>query len=271
MITPSAAAPTRHARVAHIMGTAISIHVIGPIAADALDDAARGCFDHLERADRVFSTYRPDSDVRRLARGAIAPGDLDPWVTEVADECASLESATGGIFSARWSGSFDPTGFVKGWAVETAARRHLLPLLDRPGAVAVGISAGGDMQLFTADDADWTWNVGIADPADRTRLIATVPVRNGAVATSGTAERGAHLIDPRTGEPATGVASATVIADGLSVADAWATTAAVAGFDDLGWITAAPPHVGMSIAADGRVRRWIDATEVRVGISPGGA
>ena len=48
----------------------------------------------------------------------------------------------------RWQGAFDPTGYVKGWAVENAARRHLAPLLA--DATAVGINAGGDMQLFTA-------------------------------------------------------------------------------------------------------------------------
>ena len=166
------------------------------------------------------------------------------------------------MFSATWHGTFDPTGYVKGWSVENAARRHLAPLLEHE--VAVGINAGGDMQLFTAPDSDWRWNVGIADPRRPGQVIATLEVRNGAVATSGSAERGSHIIDPRTGEPAHGVVSASVVDDSLTRADLWATAAVVAGFEDRSWVARSGTRTGIVIADDGRVTRWLDGTSVDV-------
>jgi len=82
-----------------------------------------------------------------------------------------------------------------------------------------------------------------------------------AVATSGTAERGAHLIDPRSVRPVPGLVSATVVADTLTVADVWATVAAVSGIDDLDAVRSAPVTSGI-VWADGRVRRWAGGIEI---------
>lgn len=262
----SATPPRRFVRVEHIMGTAVGIHVVARTDIEELADAAaRRCFDDLHDIDRVFSPYRPESDVSRLRRGEAALADIDPRIAQVAADCDEWERVTAGRFSASWRGGFDPTGFVKGWSVENAARAHLAPLLALPGAIAVGINAGGDLQLFTAPGEDWTWQVGIADPARPGGLAATIEVVNGAVATSGTAERGAHIIDPRTGEPARDAAGATVVADGLAMADVWATAAVVAGFDDLGWISGAGTRTGIVFGSHGGVRRWLGATEIAVG------
>lgn len=262
--SPRTAAPHRIVRVEQIMGTAMSIHVLS--RSDSLRAstarAVDACFAELRDLDRVFSTYHEDSDIMRLARGEIALADADPRVAEVDAACRAAAVATGGLFSAMWRGWFDPTGYVKGWAVETAARRHLAPLVAEE--VAVGINAGGDMQLFTAPDADWRWNIGVADPRRPGAVIATLEVTDGAVATSGAAERGHHIIDPRTGAPALGTASATVVADGLAQADLWATAAVVAGFEDRSWIPRSGTRTGIVIADDGRVTRWLDGVTVDV-------
>ncbi|WP_127473970.1 FAD:protein FMN transferase [Microbacterium sulfonylureivorans] len=261
----TAARPHRHVRVEHIMGTAMAIHVVArPDLSQAVDAAARRCFADLRRVDRLFSTYRPESAISRVQRGEAAIDDLDPLIGEVARSCSDWERATHGRFSANWRGVFDPTGYVKGWSAERAARTHLEPLLAVPGVVAAGISAGGDLQLLTAPGEAWRWRVGIADPARPGSVTATIEIANGAVATSGTRERGAHILDPLTGRPAEGVASATVVADSLAVADVRATAAVVAGFDDLGWIAAADTRTGLIVAADGRVRRWLGSTEIAV-------
>ncbi|GEP47460.1 FAD:protein FMN transferase [Microbacterium saccharophilum] len=257
--------PHRQVWTEQIMGTVVSIHAVtrtGAPERGATEAAA--AFAALREVDRVFSTYRDDSDISRLRRGECAVASLDPRVAEVAAACTAWEAATAGRFSADWRGWFDPTGFVKGWAVESAARAHLAPLLADDEVVAVGINAGGDLQLYTAPGADWVWHVGIADPTRPGVVLATVDVVDGAVATSGLAERGAHIIDPRSGAPARGVASATVIADGLAAADVWATSAVVAGMDELAWIQDAGTRTGILIGDDGRVRRWIRSIEVSV-------
>src|SRR5690606_14455727 len=135
--------------VEEIMGIPMSIHLIGPEeTTDAgADRAVQACFDELREIDRVFSTYRADSDISRIRRSEPAIADADSRMSLVADACERAEQDTGGLFSARWRGWFDPTGYVKGWAVEAASRRHLEPLLS--AATAVGINAGGDPQLFT--------------------------------------------------------------------------------------------------------------------------
>lgn len=250
--------------VEQIMGIPMSVHLIAPRdLRDARAEQAVGeCFDELRDIDRIFSTYRADSDINRIRRGELAIADADRRVALVADACARAEQESGGLFSGWWRGWFDPTGYVKGWAVEEASRRHLEPLLS--SAAAVGINAGGDLQLFTAAGADWRWQVGIGDPHDRGQLVAVADVVNGAIATSGTAERGHHIIDPRTGRAATSIVSATIVADGLTQADLWATAAVVAGSGDHSWIASADSRTGIIMDHHGRVTRWIGATMVDV-------
>jgi thiamine biosynthesis lipoprotein ApbE len=72
---------------------------------------------------------------------------------------------------------------------------------------------------------DRRWRIGIADPLHPGRLALVVAGRDFAVATSGIAERGAHIIDPHTGRPAAGLASITVVGARLAEADAYATAA----------------------------------------------
>lgn len=253
----------RTVRVADVMGMAISVHVLTHApTVTGVDDAIAVAFAELRDIDRVFSTYRSDSDVSRLRRGELTLADADARVGEVARACDEAEAFTRGLFSAHFDGAFDPTGYVKGWAVESVAHWHLAPLLENADVAAWAINAGGDMQVATAAGLDRDWRVGIADPARPGQLAAVVELRDGAVATSGTAERGAHILDPRTGAPALGATSSTVVADSLAVADVWATVGVVAGIDDLGWIRECPGRSGMVIGAGGRTRRWVSGVEV---------
>ncbi|MHA7986171.1 FAD:protein FMN transferase [Rathayibacter sp. CAU 1779] len=256
------------------MGTVASIHVLGDAVGGPVDErevqqAIDACLRELADLEQVFSPFRADSDISRIRAGVLAPADADARVTVVSGQCEEAKRLTHGLFDAWHQGRFDPTGYVKGWATETAARHSLEPLLDADGVDAVGIGVGGDMQLFTAEGSDWRWHVGIADPAAPGGVAATIEVRTGAVATSGTAERGSHIIDPRTGSPATTVASATVVADGLTAADLWATTAVIAGFDDLTWIGAEGVRSGIMISPSGAVRRWAGGIELSRWYDPG--
>lgn len=254
--------PAVQVSVERIMGTAISIHIVDPQDDAAARDAIASCFAELREIDRVFSPYRSDSDISRMRRGELRASDADPRVQQVALDCRDYEQLTGGLFSAAWRGGFDPTGYVKGWAVEHAATLYLEPLLS--SARAVGINAGGDLRLFTAPTSDWAWNIGIADPQRRERILATVQLTNGAVATSGPAERGDHIVDPRTGTHARGIASATVIADTLTHADVWATAAVAAGSSDMSWIATARTRTGLLVMDSGAVTRWVGSTPLEI-------
>lgn len=216
----------RRAWVEHVMGMPVSVHVRGDDAHDPTTErAVRAVFQELHEVDRVLSTYRPGSDVSRYARGELALADCDPRVREVHRLCLHALATTDGAVDAwGWSaGGFDPTGVTKGWAVE----RALDALADVRGDVA--IDAGGDVAV-RCDPAGPGWLVGVEHPDRAGELLATVRVHDGGVATSGTAARGAHVVDPATGLPAGhGVRSATVVGPSLCWADVWATAVMVTG------------------------------------------
>jgi len=211
----------RHAE--HVMGTVVSFDVPGSARGDGSLDAA---IRWLHWVDRVFSPYRADSDVSLLARAEVTTDGCAPEVAEVLAACAFVRDLSGGYFTSAPGGQFDPSGYVKGWAVERAAA-----LLARAGSADHLVNGGGDVQCAGGRGPDNPWRVGIADPLHPGGLAMVVEARDSAVATSGTAERGAHIIDPHTGRPATGLASLTVTGPSLALADAYATAAVAMGPD----------------------------------------
>jgi thiamine biosynthesis lipoprotein len=234
--------------VDHVMGMPVSLALRGPHAGDA---AGRGAWAEamatLRDVDRVFSTYRADSFVSRLARAEIGVDECPPEVAEVLalGELARLQSH--GAFDVRRDGVLDPSGVVKGWAVERAAR----PLRALPGTDFC-LSAGGDMVCHVAGPDSPAWRIGIEDPHDPSRVVAVVPVRAGAVATSGRAHRGDHVVDARTGRLPDGIASVTVVHDDLVWADMDATAAYAMGRDAARWLRTRPRRTGLVVWADGR-------------------
>lgn len=239
-------------RVDHVMGMPISLAVRGLPNDAAVDRAWAEVLDSLHDADAVFSTYRKDSWISRLSREEALLTDCPPEVGEVLalGDRARLES--GGAFDIRRRGAsgqpvLDPSGVVKGWAAERAAGA-----LRRLGRIDWCLSAGGDMVCHVADREGQPWLVGIENPRDPSRVLARVPVRRGAVATSGTAHRGEHLVDARTGLAPTGVASVTVVGPDLVWADIDATAAYAQGKDALVWLRTRPGRCGVVVWADGR-------------------
>ncbi|GAA4782745.1 FAD:protein FMN transferase [Actinomycetospora chlora] len=239
--------------VEHVMGLPVSLALRGRHAGDAAGRAAwRAVMASLHDADRVFSTYRPDSAVSRLDRGELTLDAAPPEVGEVLALAERAERASGGAFSA-WRRDpdgrrrLDPSGVVKGWAVERAAAA-LRALDDTDFCVA----AGGDV-LGRAEDPDRPWRIGIEDPHDPCRILATVPLRDGAVATSGTAHRGAHVVDARTGRPPADVAAVTVVHRSLTWADIDATAAFAQGADAAAWLRRRVGRTGLVVADDGSV------------------
>jgi len=243
-------------RVEHVMGMPVSLALRGRHTDDEEASAAWATgLAILRAADRVFSTYREDSVVSRLGRGEVSLDDCPPEVAEVLaiGERARVESA--GAFDVRRPGAggvpvLDPSGVVKGWAVQRAAA-PLLALDDTD----VCLSAGGDMVCRVVSPDREPWRVGIEDPLDPNRVLAVVPVRRGAVATSGHAHRGRHVVDPRTGLPPEGVASVTVLAPDLVAADVDATAAYAMGRDGLPWLVARG-RTGVVVWGDGTAETY---------------
>lgn len=125
----------------------------------------------------------------------------------------------------------DLGGIAKGWGVDRAT-----DVLARTGACLV--NAGGDLACRGSKPDGGDWVVGVQHPRQADALYCRVRVPQGlAIATSGDYERFLevdgvryhHLLDPSTGAPARGVASATVVAPTCALADAWATASFVLG------------------------------------------
>jgi len=248
----------RRAFVAQIMGLPISVHVRGPEAASGVVVGwVEDLYDALRADEAMFSTWRPDSPVSRIKDGRDQLRDAHPRIREVAALCEIAGQRTGGSFSAWLPGPdgrvrFDPTGLVKGWAVEQAFGR-LIERLGGLGPHDALVNAGGDIAVHSSrtDTPDWT--IAIEDPRDRSRVLRSIALRTGAVATSGTAARGHHITDPVTGRASDGLASATIIGPGLTWADVYATAAFVKGAKALAWIATLVDHAGVLVARDGTV------------------
>ena len=248
----------RRAFVAQIMGLPMSVHVRGPQATEPqVADAVDTAFSELRADDRLFSTYR--ATARCAGSSAASCGSAKPargWPQWL--HCARKRPSepTGrsprGCLAPTASRGFDPTGLVKGWAVEQAFDR-LMKRLAALDAHDVLMSAGGDIVVACTRTDTPDWSIGIEDPRDRSRFVMNVPMRRGAVATSGIAARGQHIVDPSTGRAPTSLLSATVIGPSLTWADVYATAAFIKGPEANTWMSAIADHACVLVGADGIV------------------
>jgi FAD:protein FMN transferase len=222
------------------MGMAVGIEAHGPAG------AASDAFDWLRWVDATFSTYLPGSEISRLDRGQLALDDAHPLVREVLERCEQLRFVTGGFFDARATGRLDPSGLVKGWAIDRAGS-----ILEHAGVRRFCVNAGGDILVRSGGAAPW--RVGIQHPRVRDRVACVVELADGAVATSGAYERGAHVIDPHVGRAPRGVASVTVVHAELGTADAYATAAFAMGRSGPEWTASLAGVESMTILSEGRV------------------
>jgi len=233
------------------MGTVVSLEVRTSRPVGVVEAAVEACFATLHDIDARFSPFRPDSEISRIADGTLAEGDASPDVRFVLAACDHLAEATGGAFDARRhraDGRLDPSGFVKGWAVDEASRN-----LDEAGIEGYAINAGGDILVRGRPQSDRGWRVGIQHPSARDRLAARLEIQAGAVATSGLYERGAHIRDPRTGATPGALASLTVVGPELTWADAYATAAFTMGIAGLAWVERRSGYGAIAVTHDGRL------------------
>jgi thiamine biosynthesis lipoprotein len=193
--------------------------------------AAGEVFAWLRQVDARFSPFKAGSEVSRYGRGELADAEVSADLTEILGLCERYRAATGGAFDVRLPGrGFDPCAVVKGWSVQRAAG-----LLAAAGAGRFCLNAAGDVVA-----SGGPWRIGIRHPEQADRLCAVLAVTDAAVATSGRYERGDHIVDGRTGRPATGLLSLTVVAPTLTEADATATAAFALGADGPAWAAARP-------------------------------
>ncbi len=171
-------------------------------------------------------------------------------------------------------------GIAKGYGVDRSA--SILRQANVPNAL---IDLSGNMTAFGNAPGKRGWLVGIRDPESKAEHVATVRLHDQSIATSGgyeqfVADNGkhyGHILDPRTGWSAEGIASVTVVSATASLCDAWATAlyvmgpedarAAAAAREDFSAIIITPQHDGtttiwVETALRGQVTATNDAVKV---------
>jgi thiamine biosynthesis lipoprotein len=246
------------------MGTVATVEIHEPVPRDDLLDEA---FAWLHEVDQRFSTYRSDSEVCRLDRGELRIEDCSDDLRFVLAECTRLWQETDGYFDAYAKGGLDPSGYVKGWAVQVASDRLL-----QAGAPNHLVDAGGDLQTRGRPAPGELWQIGIRHPWEKASVAWVLEGTDLAVATSGTYERGFHVVDPRTGDLAKGLRSVTVVGRDLADADAYATAAVAMGQRALTWLaTLSKTGFGSAVICEDRTAYVSAGLPIRSAVVDSGA
>lgn len=203
-----------------------------PLPASLLEVLAASRALH-ESTDGTFDvTCGPLLDLWRAAarRGALPePQAID--AARAASSWDGIRLTPDGALKLREGVRIDLGGVAKGFGIDRA-----LAAIQEAGMAGGLVDVGGDLRVFGRPPRGPKWEVQVQDPAGP-GTIATLSLASGAVCTSGSYQRHvqiqgrsySHIIDPRTGRPAEGVASATVIAPDAQTADGWATALSVLG------------------------------------------
>ena len=206
------------------------------VGGEQLDRAMDSVIKFCEDVERDFSTYKDGSWVSWLRAGKVGIVDCPNDVQQVWALCEQAKDLSDGAFDP-WAvdGGFDPSGLVKGWAADVAA-----DILVAAGVGHVQVNAAGDLALRggwfdSVAGVVKPWSIGVVNPDNRAEIVKVFEITDGAIATSGTYERGAHIHDPLSGLIAIGAKSATVVGPEGWMCDAMATAVMVGGQDGAQW------------------------------------
>lgn len=177
---------------------------------------------YLDRIEKKFSIYKEDSFVSKHNNLSNNFDEifLDSEYQEVYVRVQQAKTLTSGYFNPFFNDNYNPTGFVKGWAIENAFFNYLKPLLDSNVVEGAGINGAGDMQVGVREGSDFFWQVGIENPHDNNKILAKYSLKNGAIATSGLNKKGAHIVSNNEIDNI----QVTVVGEYLSEVDVFATT-----------------------------------------------
>ncbi len=214
-----------------VWGTILFIDIASTkVGLEELNAGLAEVTEYVKVIDREFSTYKFDSQVSQIRRGELKIENASVQMQEVWQLCLVARELTDGSFDP-WcvKGGYDPSGYVKGWAADGCIR-----ILQRHGAENIQVNAAGDLALAGGFEGDKPWSIGVRSPENKFQVLKVFEIFEGAIATSGTYEIGAHIKDPHTGLIAIGARSATVIGPDGGLADALATALVVTGREGAG-------------------------------------
>ncbi|HUY05118.1 MAG TPA: FAD:protein FMN transferase [Candidatus Paceibacterota bacterium] len=226
------------------MGMPIEIEIVDNGAGAALEAA----FAYLASVDERFSTYKEESEISRINRGEIEPGEESEEMHEVFALAEKTKQETSGYFDIRRpDGLIDPSGVVKGWAI-----RNTAALIRAAGHENYMVNAGGDIAMSGKNMKGEEWSVGIRNPFNINEIVKVVYPHACGIATSGSYIRGAHIYNPHTpGEELRDIVSITIIGPDVLEADRFATAAFAMGRKGVDFIEQLPGFEAYAIDAEG--------------------
>ncbi|TSC85087.1 MAG: ApbE family lipoprotein [Parcubacteria group bacterium Gr01-1014_13] len=228
-----------------LMGMPITVEICDSFATEDIFDKVFSYFDYV---DKKFSTYKDESDISQINRGEIKEKDYSQDMLEVWRLCEETKKITNGYFDIKSKdGKYDPSGLVKGWAINNAAK-----LLQEQGFKNFYVEAGGDIEMHGQNSQGKNWRVGIRNPFNAEEIIKVISLTDVGVATSGTYIRGQHIYNPhQTKELITEIVSLSVIGPNIYEADRFATTAFAMGKKGIDFIERLAGFEGYMIDKDG--------------------
>jgi thiamine biosynthesis lipoprotein len=251
------------------MDTEVNVQVVShdqPHA--AIERAVQHALEWFDTVERICTRFDTRSEVMQLVDRAGQPTPVSTLLFQVVSFALQLAEQTEGAFDPTIGATIEQLGFNINYKTGAAINSHLdgasgtfrdvhldsraqTILLERPlvldlNAVAKGlaidlaatelssyanlcIEAGGDIYARGHNPAGQPWQIGIQHPRAEGLLARTLQVTDAAVCTSGDYERGSHILDARSHEPASDLASVTVIAPTAMAADGLSTAAMVLG------------------------------------------
>lgn len=242
----------------HVLGTSLELRVLTERTADARS-VEEAVLDEIDRLEAILSGYSTDSELARWQATANIDVAVSSELADVLEAAEHWRIRTNDAFNAVARVTFDSPdvsvaiplysvdrirntarrltplplsfdGIAKGYIVSRAAACGS----NIPGVQALMLNIGGDIQHV----GDSPLVAGVANPfnaAENAPPLAAIRLCGDAVASSGGYRRGfkqdgqwhSHIVDPRTGAPASGIAGATVIAPDCTIADALSTALSV--------------------------------------------
>ena len=228
-----------------LMGMPITVEIVDAAVTPAAFDDVYAYFTYV---DNTFSPFKEDSEVSRINRGDLRLADACNDMQIIMQLAEETKADTNGFFDVWHNGTFNPSGIVKGWAIDEAAN-----LLYGQGFRNFYVDAGGDMQIYGHNELGLPWHVGIRNPFNRKQVVKSVSLSDRGIATSGLYIRGRHIYNPfNDDDPLEEIASITVIGEDVIEADRLATAAFVMGRECIYFIESMPNVEGYMIDSHGQ-------------------
>jgi thiamine biosynthesis lipoprotein len=230
-----------------MMGMTITIEIADQKVGE---DTFEKIYSYFQYIDNTFSVFKETSEISRINRGEIEKKDYSSDMKEIFKLSEQTKYDTNGYFDIQTpSGTYNPSGLVKGWAIYNASK-----ILLADGFQNFYVDAGGDIQTHGLNTEGKPWSIGIRNPFHpETEIIKVLSLGNNeGVATSGNYIRGQHIYNPLTKEnQLQDIVSVTIIAANVYEADRFATAVFAMGREGIHFIEKQKGLEGYAIDAKG--------------------